>query len=285
MQPNHQPRLYGARPVQLSGIAEEIARLALLHEHTSGHSAAGVRHLGRSRFTRTLDAFLAFIRRYLPPIHWVLIRLVALGLFIYLRWVAATAKLILHGSYRWPDIPSGSVLAIWHGSAPSLLAAVAMQRSSVSVQILIACDARGDCLAVLCRWLGFTVVRGDAEHGAWKALIKIAADVHQSASALIAVDGGAPAFVAKVGAVALSSAAQIPLIPIGADCRPAIFERYKWDTARNPVPFGRIAVVCGEPIMFPAVMDAASLEDARKQLQVSLDRVSSQARLAFDAYA
>lgn len=148
------------------------------------------------------------------------------------------------------------------------------------VKLMVSRDARGDCVAVFCRWLGFEIVRGDAEYGGWKALIEIANEVQNGAAALISPDGSGPPFVARVGAVALASAVGVPLIPVGADCSPSIFERHKWDDARNPLPFGRIAVVCGEPLTFLPFEDAASLETARQQLQAALDRAADEAQSA-----
>src|ERR1019366_10700158 len=97
-------------------------------------------------------------------------------------------------------------------------------------------------------------------------------------TALIFPDGGGPPFVARVGSVALASAVSVPLIPIGADCRPSLFERHKWDKARNPLPYGRIAVAFGEPLAFPSFEDAASLEKARQPLQNALHRAAEEAR-------
>jgi lysophospholipid acyltransferase (LPLAT)-like uncharacterized protein len=146
------------------------------------------------------------------------------------------------------------------------------------LKLMVSGDARGDCVALFCRWLGFEIVRGDAEHGGWKALIQIANAVHHGATALISPDGNGPPCIARVGAAALASAVRVPLIPVGADCRPSVFERHKWDNARNPLPYGRIAVACGEPLMFPSFEDAPSLEKARQQLQDALDRAAAEAR-------
>ena len=199
-------------------------------------------------------------------------------LYGYARVVSATAEIVTVGSYRWPDLPKGSVLVIWHGNAPSLLVAFTARRPSMPVKLMVSRDPRGDCVALFCNWLGFEIVRGDAEHGGWKALIEIANEVHNGAVALISPDGGGPPFIARVGAAALASAADVPLIPVGADCRPSVFDRHKWDNARNPLPYGRIAVACGEPLMFPPFEDAASLEGARRQLQDALDRAAGEAR-------
>jgi len=146
------------------------------------------------------------------------------------------------------------------------------------VKLMVSRDPRGDCVALFCRWLGFDVIRGDAEHAGWKALVEIASEVQGGAAALISPDGSGPPLVARIGAVALASAVGVPLIPVGADCSPSVFERHKWDDARNPLPYGRIAVACGEPLTFPSFEDAASLENARKQLQVALDLAANEAR-------
>lgn len=151
------------------------------------------------------------------------------------------------------------------------------------VKLMVSRDPRGDSVALFCRWLGFEIVRGDAEHGGWKALLEMANEVHNGAAALISPDGSGPPLFARVGAVALSSSAGVPLIPVGAACRPAVFERHKWDVARNPLPYGRIGIACGEPITFPPLEDAASLEKARQQLQDALDRAAEQARSALES--
>ena len=259
-------------------FAAEIARISALRRHAETMSSAEFHKTGRNRLTRTVDTGLEFIRRFLPPIHWIATRFLAVLLYGYVRAVRATAEIVTVGSYRWPDIPKGSVLAIWHGSTPSILVAFTARRPKMPVKLMVSRDARGDCVAVFCRWLGFEIIRGDAEHGGWKALIEIASELHKGHAALISPDGGGPPYFARVGAVALASAASVPLIPVGADCRPSVFERHKWDDARNPLPYGRIAVACGESLMFPPFADTASLENARVQLQGALDRAAEQAR-------
>jgi lysophospholipid acyltransferase (LPLAT)-like uncharacterized protein len=278
MEPAHHSPLYGTTRNGPRDFAAEIARLTALHRRSEAISSAAFHKVGRNRLSRITDTALEFIRRFLPPIHWVTVRLLALLLYGYAYAVAATAEIVTVGSYGWPDVPAGSVLAIWHGSAPSLLAAFTARRPSMPLKLMVSRDPRGDCVALFCRWLGFEIVRGDAEHGGWKALVEIANEVHKGAAALISPDGGGPPFVARVGAVALASAVRVPLIPIGADCRPSVFERHKWDGARNPLPYGRIAVACGEALAFPPFEDAASLESARQQLQGALDRAAEEAR-------
>jgi lysophospholipid acyltransferase (LPLAT)-like uncharacterized protein len=280
MQPTHPDPLYRAEP---EDFAAEIARLSALRRSSKTISSAVFHKVGRNRVTRMVDTALELARRYLPPIHWIAVRVTAFLMYAYARAVRATAEIVTVGRYRWPDFPKGSVLAIWHGSAPSLLVAFTARRPSMPVKLMVSRDSRGDSVALFCRWLGFEIVRGDAEHGGWKALMEIANEVHGGAAALISPDGGGPPLLARVGAVALASAAGVPLIPVGADCRPTVFERHKWDVARNPLPYGRIAIACGEPLLFPPLEDAGSLEKARQQLQDALDRAAGQARGALES--
>ena len=263
-------------------VAAEIARLSAIH-HPHSTPAHELHNLRRNRVTRAIDVALEFIRRWLPPLHWVAIRFLAVLLYAYAYAVASTARIMTLGSYRWPDIPARSVLAFWHGSAPSLLVAFAAQRPKVPTTLMVASDARGDCISVVCRWLGLHIVRGDAEHGGWQALIEIAQEVCNGSVALISPDGGGFPLVARIGAAALSSGAGVPLIPVGADCAPAAFERHKWDRARNPLPFGRIAIACGAPLTFPPLEDGASMSRARQQLQDALDLAAEHARSALRA--
>lgn len=178
------------------------------------------------------------------------------------------------GERRWPDVPARCVLALWHQDAPSLLVAFAMRRPTVRSLIMIARDPRGDCIALLCRLLGLDVVRVGGEAGGWKALVELSEALAEGACVIITADGGGPARVAKVGAVALASAVSVPLVPLAADCYPAIEEPHKWDAARNPLPFSSVLVSLGAARSFEPFVDRGSIEQARKWLEEALNRAS-----------
>ena len=257
--------------MESSSPAVRLARFAELIAATHSHPLAAPKHLGRNSFTRLVDAVLAFVRKHVPPVYTLGIALTAIVVFIYARVVALTARLKTAGASSWPDVPAPSVLALWHGDAPSLLVALVKCRPAMPVAIMVAGDPRGDFLALLCRMLGLKVVRGSDEHGGWTALAELAEVLTQGACVIIAADGGGPARVAKVGAVALASAAGVPLVPISADCHPAIQESHKWDAARNPVPFCSLTILVGPARRFDFFEDLASLEQARKWLEKILD--------------
>jgi hypothetical protein len=234
--------------------------------------------LGRNLLTRAVDAGISVARRFAPPLHWLGAAIFAAALFIYAWLLALTVRLTTTGERQWPDLPVPCVLAMWHGCVNSWVAAMTFKRPREPLAIMIARDPRGDSLALLCRWLGMRVVRGESGERGWEALAELAREMSRGASAVMTADGTGPALVAKVGAVALASATGAPLIPTGADCRPAIQARRKWDQVRTPLPFGRLTVALGRPHQYPVFTDLSSIEQARRRLEDSLNEVASAAR-------
>jgi lysophospholipid acyltransferase (LPLAT)-like uncharacterized protein len=157
---------------------------------------------------------------------------------------------------------------------------MARRKRRSPMAIMIARDPRGDCLALFCRLLGLRVVRGESGEGGWEALAELAREMASGVCAVITADGGGPSRVAKIGAVALASATGAPLMPVSADCRPAIYERHKWDRVRTPLPFGHVAIALGRPRDYPALADLASIEAARRGLQDALNEVAATAQRA-----
>jgi lysophospholipid acyltransferase (LPLAT)-like uncharacterized protein len=257
-------------------VEERLTGFAKLVRHAPAQVRQRARGAGRNVFTRSLDRTFAFVREHLTPLHWLLVRIVGVVLFLYVRVVAITSRLFTSGDLRWPDLPAPSVIALWHRDAPSLIVAFAKRRPSSHCTIMIASDPRGDYLTMLCKILGLQVVRGASEEHGWEALLQLGPELVAGACVIVTADGGGPARVAKWGAVALASAAKVPLIPLFADCHPAVEERHKWDSARNPVPFGALKVVTGSPCVIETLSDPSSLEEARAWLQEALNRLPQQ---------
>jgi lysophospholipid acyltransferase (LPLAT)-like uncharacterized protein len=177
------------------------------------------------------------------------------------------------------------VLAVWHDSAPSLLAAIAKKKPRPSVAIMVATEPRGDSLEVLCRLLGLQVIRGDWEHHGWHSVLRLARLASDGACVVLTPDGSGPRRLARSGALVLAAAAGVPLVPIGADCHPALREPHKWDQPRNPLPFGHLAIATEAPLEFADFADASAMESARQRLEEALTRASSDARRALGVAA
>lgn len=254
-------------------VSDRLARMTrLMATNESGEH--GDKEADRNLLTRTLDDVFGFIRQRLRPLHLLGVTLTATIFYVYARLVALTARLVTSGEASWPNLPAPSVVALWHGDAPSLLVAFVMRPTQAAAVILVASDPRGDFLALLCRMLGFDVVRTSGFHGDWQPLVELAAKLKQGACVIITADGGGPAKIARVGAIALASATGVAIVPLVADCYPALQQRHKWDNARNPLPFSSVGVWMGPPRRFEPLVDRESIECARKWLEDTLNRRS-----------
>ena len=258
--------------IDMACVTHRLERMADLATHESDDRYDN--EAGRNLWTRTLDAVFSFIRRYALPVHLLGLHLTAVILWFYARVVALTAHLVTSGDANWPNVRAPAVVALWHGDAPSLLVAFSMRRAKAPAVILIASDPRGDYLTVLCRMLGFEVVRTGGRYGDWSVLSELAEKLKQDAFVIITTDGGGPAKIAKAGAIALASATGVPLVPLVADCHPALQQSHKWDAARNPLPFSSVSVWMGTPRKFEPFVDRDSMESARKWLEETLNKVS-----------
>jgi len=281
--PGHPVQLYGTESssTAVSDLAARIQALADVAEGIKG-PAVSAEASQRNRWTRSVDRTTAWLRDHLPAVHWIGAFVFAFVLFIYCRLLGVTVRLVTPGNRPWPDLPAPSILAIWHGSAPSLLSAIVRRRPNVPLVIMVAQDPRGDSLALLCRLLKVEVIRGDGGHGGWEALVHLSAKVERGACAILTPDGGGPARWAKPGALVLSAVTGTPLVAVGAACKPSVSEPRKWDSAQNPLPFGRIAVVLSEPLNILLEHDAASFESCRRRLQRELDQAAAVATQALN---
>ena len=256
--------------IDMTSVTERLARMA---ELVAAHASEEYENkaAGRNLLTRTVDAVLGFIRRHAQPLHLLGLTLTAVILYLYARLVAFTARLVTSGDASWPNLRTPCLVALWHGDAPSLLVAFAMRRTKAPAVILVASDARGDYLALLCRMLGFEVVRTSGRRGDWSALAELAEKLKQGACVIITADGGGPAKIAKAGAIALASATGVSLVPLVADCRLALQQSHKWDAARNPLPFSSVSVWMGTPQRFEPFVEREAIEWGRKWLEETLN--------------
>jgi len=124
------------------------------------------------------------------------------------------------------------------------------------------------------------VIRGDWEHHGGPAVTKMAELAREGVCVLITPDGGGPRCLARPGALVLAEAEGVPIVAIGAECRPTIVEPNKWDKPRNPLPFARVAIFMEKPLFFADFNDAAELESARRTLGEVLNEGQRKARAA-----
>lgn len=165
-----------------------------------------------------------------------------------------------------------AIYATWHCH---LLAPLYFSRKYYLHQltpVLMASPSRdGEFIAAVARHLDFLVFLGSRHKGGVKALQTIAGYLRQGHIAGVVADGSrGPARVAQKGLIFLAREAQAPIIPLAVAARRKITFN-TWDRFELPLPFSPLAILAGEPLWVRPEARGAALEDARRELETSLN--------------
>ncbi|MBV9078722.1 MAG: lysophospholipid acyltransferase family protein [Methylobacteriaceae bacterium] len=200
----------------------------------------------------------------------------------YLRLVRRTNRFVLDppDTYERLERLQPFIGAMWHGQhfmAPFL------RRPSDPAASLVSRSADGELNAIALKSLGIRPIRGSGARGRDHRLKGGAPALR---AMLRALEGGEHVFltadVPKIarrcgtGIVTLARLSGRPIVAVAVvTSRRKTFR--SWDTASLGLPFGRGAIVTGEPIHVPAEADEAALEAARVAVEAELDRVHARA--------
>jgi lysophospholipid acyltransferase (LPLAT)-like uncharacterized protein len=177
-----------------------------------------------------------------------------------------------------------AVVAMWHGQHLMLPFARAPNMAEVFAMVSRHRDAGLQATALAA--LGIQPVRGSGargdkvrEKGGAKALIALRKKLEGGATVAMTADVPKVARVAGLGIVTLGRISQRPIVPIAVVTSRRI-DFNSWDRASIGLPFGRGAIVVGEPIRVAADASAAEMEAARLAVQQGLDDVHARAYAA-----
>ena len=176
-------------------------------------------------------------QRFLAFIAWCILRLVARTLRIEVSGDEHRRGVLDHGGR--------AIFAFLHGQQ-FLLLAWSIDRP---IAVMTSWSRDGALQTAILGRLGMTVTRGSSSNGAASGLKGMIREVRGGAHACIAVDGPrGPAGAVKPGVVALAAATGAAILPITANCRHGITLQ-NWDRYRIPLPFTRVRVVIGAPLL------------------------------------
>ena len=210
-------------------------------------------------------------------------RALGFALAQYLRLVRGSNRFVVEPS----DLASSlgvhhpAIVAMWHGQHLMLPFARAPNMASVCAMVSRHRDAALQASAL--SRLGIEPVRGSGargdkvrEKGGARALIALRRKLEEGATVAMTADVPKVARVAGLGIVTLARISGRPMVPIAVvTSRRIDFD--SWDRASLGLPFGRGAIVVGDPIRVDADADAAALEAARLAVQAGLDAVHARA--------
>lgn len=201
----------------------------------------------------------------------------------YLGFVRRTNRFVMHPSDAYERIgPMMPVIAaMWHGQHFMIHYAKRPEDRAAS---LVSRSGDGELNAIALRHLGVRAIRGSGDRGRGKARQKGGALALRAM--LKALDDGEmvvmTADVPKIsrrageGVVTLARLSGRPIVPVAVVTSRRI-DFKSWDNASLGLPFGRGAIVLGDPIVIPRDIVGEEVETYRQRVEDALDEVHARA--------
>lgn len=176
-----------------------------------------------------------------------------------------------------------AICVFWHGQH---ILAPALRPKTLPMTALFSRSADAELNALVAERLGFGIVRGSGgradnrgtQKGGAAALLAMKKVLDGGSSvAMIADIAHATARQAGMGVVTLAKHSGRPIVPVAvATSRRKVIEK-SWDKTTINLPFGRSALVIGEPVHVPADSDEETLQRLRAQVTQSLNEATEKA--------
>jgi lysophospholipid acyltransferase (LPLAT)-like uncharacterized protein len=205
----------------------------------------------------------------------------------YLRLVWKTNRFVIEPEdiYDRFVVDQPIIVAMWHGQHFMM---PFFKREQHRVKVLISRHRDGEINAIAAGRLGIESIRGSGTHGndfhrkggvsGFKAMVDALQEGY-----IVAVTADVPKVsrVAGPGIVRLARAAGGTIYPVAVATSRRI-ELDNWDRSAVNLPFGRGAIVAGEPIRVAADADDAAIEAARTAVEANLNAATVRAYAIVD---
>ncbi|MBQ0823740.1 lysophospholipid acyltransferase family protein [Microvirga terrae] len=205
-----------------------------------------------------------------------------LGLLVagYLKLVQRTNRFVMEPADAYDRIEMPVIAAMWHGQHFMIHFARRPQDKAAS---LVSRSGDGEFNAIALRHLGVRAIRGSGARGrdirkkggaqAMRAMLRALGD-----GEMVVMTADIPKIsrVCGQGIVTLAQLSGRPIVPVAVvTSRRIDFD--SWDKASIGLPFGRGAMVLGDPVPVPRDADGETLESLRRAVERELDRVHARA--------
>jgi lysophospholipid acyltransferase (LPLAT)-like uncharacterized protein len=209
----------------------------------------------KSRWRRPIRNFLAALA---PPVLRVFCRLLVWTLRV--EYVGADGL-----RARWAR-GEQAIVAFWHNR----LLLVPLIASGVPMCIMVSHHRDGEMVTSVLNAWGVSTVRGSASRGAVSGFLRLVGAYRRGQNLAVLPDGPrGPRYVAKPGVVHLAKSLAAPIYPMAYAANRCVRLR-SWDQLIIPLPFARIAIQIGAPLVVPAHADAEQLDHCRVELERAL---------------
>lgn len=200
--------------------------------------------------------------------------------FLRLVWVTNRFKFEPDNVYEVVEPEMPVILAFWHGQH---FMTPFIKHKHHRAKVLISKHRDGEFNALAAEHLGVGTIRGSGDHGgafnrkggvgAFREMVRALEDKFNMA---LTADVPKRSRVAGLGIIMLARESGRPIMPF-AMATSRYIRLNNWDRTTINLPFGRGALVGGEPIFVPADADSAAMEALRLQLEQTLNDVTERA--------
>lgn len=199
--------------------------------------------------------------------------LIALGL----RLIWLSFRKIWHAHpdaapYVRGDRPA--IFCFWHGR---MIVFPCIQPKGRVMHVLISFHRDGELIARVIEQFGIKSIRGSSSKGAKEATRLLISKLHAGENVAITPDGPrGPAQQVAKGALTLARLSGIPIVPVSFS---ASFAKQltSWDRFMIPLPFSRVVVEVGEPILIAESDDKSQIDLQRAMLAERLNHLTHEA--------
>ena len=178
----------------------------------------------------------------------------------YLYFVGFFTKFIYKKNQKASDLDNNQkvIYAFWHNQQCFLLYPY---RKKGKISVLVSMSSDGEYIARSLPKFNMKATRGSSTRGGFAALRGLIEDAKKGYNPALTPDGPrGPIYKASPGIIYLARKTHLPIIPAGVDASHK-FHVNSWDKFQIPLPFGRCAVVYGEPLYFDPQQDTKVLCD------------------------
>lgn len=148
--------------------------------------------------------------------------------------------------------------------------------------VMISQSRDGELISRFVGHMGINAIRGSSSKGGKAAFKNLARRLKQGCYVTITPDGPrGPRYKAQKGAIYLSKISGTPIVPATYNAsRKKVFN--SWDRFIFPLPFSRVVVIYGEPIIVPENADDEVIEEKRLEMEKKLNEITHRADSYFD---
>ncbi len=205
----------------------------------------------------------------------------------YLRLVWYSSRRTLEPSDFYETFETPAIVAMWHGQH-FLTPFIKRAEPKYRAKVIISRHRDGELNARAAEKLGIGTIRGSGSHsgdfhrkGGATAFTAMLDALKEEYNVALTADVPKVSRVAGLGIVKLAQHSGRPIYPIAVASSRRI-ELKNWDRTAINLPFGRIAMVGGNPISVARDSDDATLEAKRLDVEREMNRVTARAYAIVD---